>query len=564
MFVVFEGIDGSGKTSISNRVAAELGRQGRSVKHLRAEGRFASPIVEGIREFARNSQYLELCWEAEFLLYVARDVQLMNEMLRPALACHDVVLADRFLYTSEVLARHARGLGESFVRPILKAAADGVEPDLVIWVDVDPAIANARRKLRKLDGGRQGPPARKGLSGSGLPERLRAGYLELAASDPERWFVLSNHGSLEESVQHAVELIGRAQSHGPARAVATYRAAQKQRTSQPPRLASVAAALESFLSRVDELSECEPALGAYLLGGMYGAPVDARRRRLAELAPSAVLNALRGLDDAESQRLRRDLSPRHPNLVLRSLRGGLSSPASWALWQELEAVVPSEALPCLRGSTDARAWAARDRWCEREPEATLASLAGLDDARAWAMRERLLTLCGGVDSTNYEFARALARSVSGLSTEAAWHWRSQAQRVAPVAALASLVGVTDPQSWIWRARALKYAPKVVMNSLSGCAEPAAWRLREQVVRHCKEALSGFEGIDSREAWTLREQSYDIWPSSVVKTLGPLADAERGRAVIERQLAAYPEDISLLRHVARIALGLHRGAAPPAQ
>jgi hypothetical protein len=297
---------------------------------------------------------------------------------------------------------------------------------------------------------------------------------------------------------------------------------------------------------------------------MYGAPVDARRRRLAEFAPGAVLNALRGLDDAESHRLRRELSSSHPNLVLRSLRGGLSSPASWALWQELEAVAPSEALPCLSGSTDARAWAARDRWFEREPETTLASLAGLDDARAWAMRERLLTLRGGVDGASYEFARALARTVSGLSTDAAWHLRSQARRVAPVAALASLAGVNDPQSWIWRAQALKYAPKVVMNSLKGCAEPAAWRLREQVARHCKEALDGFEGVDSPEAWTLREASYDIWPSSVVKTLGPLADAERGRAVIERQLAAYPEDISLLRHVARIALGLHCGALPPAQ
>jgi dTMP kinase len=312
---------------------------------------------------------------------------------------------------------------------------------------------------------------------------------------------------------------------------------------------------------VDELSGREPALAAYLLGGMYGAPVDARRRWLAEFAPQAVLNALRGLDDAESHRLRHELSSAHPLSVLRSLRGGLSSPEGWTLWQELEAVAPSEALPCLSGSTDARAWAARDRWLEREPEATLSSLAGLDDARAWAMRERLLKLRDGVVSTSYEFARALARSVTGLSTDTAWHLRSQARRLAPVAALASLAGVNDPQSWIWRAQALNYAPKVVMNSLKGCSEPAAWRLREQVARHCKEALDGFEGVDNLEAWTLREASYDVWPSSVVKTLGPLADADRGRAVVERQLAAYPEDVSVLRHVARIVLGLHRGAPP---
>ena len=60
MFVVFEGIDGSGKTTISNRVAAELSGEGLRVKHLRADGRFASPVSEGIRELGRSVQNIEL------------------------------------------------------------------------------------------------------------------------------------------------------------------------------------------------------------------------------------------------------------------------------------------------------------------------------------------------------------------------------------------------------------------------------------------------------------------------------------------------------------------------
>lgn len=118
MFVVFEGIDGSGKTTISNRVAAALAEDGLRVKHLRAEGKFVSPVVEGIREFGRNAQNLDLSFEAEFLLYVARDVQLVQEALLPALQTHDLVLADRFLYTPEVLGRHGRHLPETFTRPI--------------------------------------------------------------------------------------------------------------------------------------------------------------------------------------------------------------------------------------------------------------------------------------------------------------------------------------------------------------------------------------------------------------------------------------------------------------
>src|SRR6185295_10368806 len=104
--------------------------------------------------------------------------------LRPALGAHQLILADRFLYTPEVLGRHGRRLPESFTQPILKAAADGLEPDLVILVDVDPTFARARRKLRKLGEQQAKPPSRKGLSGVGLQQRLRLGYLALAAQSP--------------------------------------------------------------------------------------------------------------------------------------------------------------------------------------------------------------------------------------------------------------------------------------------------------------------------------------------------------------------------------------------
>jgi dTMP kinase len=234
MFVVFEGIDGSGKTTISNRVAAELAAEGLSVKHLRAEGKFVSPVSEGIREFGRNAQNLDLSWQAEFLLYVARDVQLIHEALRPALAEHDLVLADRFLYTPEVLGRHGRRLPESFTRPILTAAADGLEPDLVILVDVDPTYARARRKLRKLGEHQAKPPSRKGLSGVGLQQRLRRGYLALADEHPERWVVLENQDSLDKSVKRAVDLIRQAHREGAARAITHFRAARRRQRKRSP------------------------------------------------------------------------------------------------------------------------------------------------------------------------------------------------------------------------------------------------------------------------------------------------------------------------------------------
>src|SRR5689334_14129642 len=134
MFVVFEGIDGSGKTTVSNLVVERLRARGLTVKHLRAEGKFVSSVSEAIRSLARDSKNLELDPRAEFLLYVARDVQLIEEALRQALATHDVVLADRFLFTAEVLARYGRGLPSEYTRPILEAAAGGLSPELVVLI----------------------------------------------------------------------------------------------------------------------------------------------------------------------------------------------------------------------------------------------------------------------------------------------------------------------------------------------------------------------------------------------------------------------------------------------
>src|SRR5262245_57622374 len=150
MFVVFEGIDGSGKTTVSNQVAERLRASGLKITHLRAEGKFASAVSEAIRDLGRDVRNVELAPQTEFLLYVARDVQLIEESLRPALKTSDVVLADRFLFTAEILARKGRHLSRQFTTPVLQCAAGGLAPDLVILVDVDPVLARARRKAHKI------------------------------------------------------------------------------------------------------------------------------------------------------------------------------------------------------------------------------------------------------------------------------------------------------------------------------------------------------------------------------------------------------------------------------
>ena len=106
-------------------------------------------------------------------------------MTRPALGRADVVIADRFLYCAEVLARFGRGLPESYVRPVLQTPRPGGwSRTWWCWSTSIPHIARARRQVAKLVTADRRPPSRKGLGGVGMQHRFRDGYRELAARDP--------------------------------------------------------------------------------------------------------------------------------------------------------------------------------------------------------------------------------------------------------------------------------------------------------------------------------------------------------------------------------------------
>jgi dTMP kinase len=562
MFVVFEGIDGSGKTTVSNMVAERLRGVGLSVKHLRAEGKFVSVVSEAIRDLGRDARNIELVPQAEFLLYVARDVQLIEQALRPALGQTDVVLADRFLYTAEILGRHGRRLSPDWIAPILEAAAGGLSPDLVVLVDVDPVLARARRKAAKLAADDRRPPSRKGLAGVGLQHRMRRGYLDLAAAAPERWVVVDNEDVLEDSVNRVTELIIEAHRSGVAKALQSFRAA-KRKTARPPKpLSTAAEALDAFLTWVDSRSEREPRVAAYLLGGLFGRGIDERRRALATRVPQAVLAGLSGLGDEVSWELREKLQREHPRTVAETLAGFPSHhPRASALRALLEREAPLEIITSLARLDDDLAWELRDRLYDRYPAVVVGSLGMLGSDRAWQTRQRWLDRENGQLGQSYETARIAAKSVTGLDDERSWSVRREVRISAPVAALASLEGVVGPRSWAFRAEFLSRAPKVVMLTLKRLSHPLAWQMRKAVAGDCKEAIDSISWLDDPEAWELREAHADVWPSTVVKTLGPLCEIPRGRELLERQLRAYPGNVSLLKHAAAVALRIHRGSNP---
>ena len=206
-FIDFEGIDGSGKTTLSNRVADRLRASGIEVVHARAGGELPSGIARRIRALTRDGSGTALTPEAELLLNAAREAQILAEAVRPALARGAVVIGDRSLDAHLAMAC-ARGLPPECVRPVLDLAAGGTWADLVVLDDVDPEIARLRKRAGKLDRQETEPPGRKSLAGPALLHRMRAALRELAAREPDRFLVFTNEGedlaALEDAIVAAI------------------------------------------------------------------------------------------------------------------------------------------------------------------------------------------------------------------------------------------------------------------------------------------------------------------------------------------------------------------------
>jgi dTMP kinase len=491
------------------------------------------------------------------MLYVAREVQLAVEVLRPALERADVVIADRYFYTAQVLAGAGRDMPAEEVRPIVESAAAGVWPEMAFLIDVDPSVARGRRKVSKmLNPADRRPVSRKGLTGSGLQVRLRAGYKQLAESDPARWVIVDNtDADLDQVVTALTELILQARAGGKVPGGRLQVGAAPPSVTAP--IDSVAAAYQAFLAWVDRRAFREPTLAAYVLAGISGAEIDARRLSLAGAAPKVIARGLRGLSDPVSWRLRRLLIDAAPMEVALSLEATIpSTNDAWTLRELLADAAPAAVALSLEGLDDETAWALRAQLYDRAPDAVLASLALLDSPRAWEVRARWISERGGLDRAcdTYDRARALAKAVTGLDGAQAWEMRKATRESAPVAALASLKGVTSDRAWSWREKAIGRAPKAVLSTIAGMDDARAWALRVANAPRVREALDSMIALDHPTAWDLRETCLDIWPANTIKSLGVLVNGQRGHELLLRALAAHPDQISLLKQAANIATG----------
>jgi dTMP kinase len=196
-FIVLEGIDGAGKSSQVEPLVAWLHGRGCAVTTCRDPG--ATPTGDAIRAILLDRHDLHLAPTAEMLLYMAARAQLVAEVIRPSLARGEWVVSDRYLLANIVYQGHAGGLDPETIRQVGAIATGGLEPDLVLLLDVDLETA-ARRLARPLD--------KLENRGDAFRGRLRAGYLAEAARQPDRIAVIDATGSpadVQANLRSAVE-----------------------------------------------------------------------------------------------------------------------------------------------------------------------------------------------------------------------------------------------------------------------------------------------------------------------------------------------------------------------
>ncbi len=182
MFITFEGPEGSGKSTQIRLLSLFLQHQGCDVLTTREPG--GTPIGDQIRACLHDVNNTTMESVTELLLYSASRAQLVREVIQPALAAGKVVLCDRYADSTIAYQGYGRGLNLTDLHTMTQIATGGLEPHLTLLLDLDVRRGLARRKV----GGDE--MNRLDLERVAFHERVRNGYHQLAAQQPQRWVII--------------------------------------------------------------------------------------------------------------------------------------------------------------------------------------------------------------------------------------------------------------------------------------------------------------------------------------------------------------------------------------
>ncbi len=181
VFIVFEGGEGSGKTTQAKALANRLRKLGYRIVLTHEPG--GTLLGNKLRRWLKWGRGVTT--QSELFLFLASRSQLVTRVIRPALERGQIVICDRFDASTLAYQGYGRGMDLTFLNNLNSFVTDGLRPDLIILLDVDAEKGLERKRMRIDCFEREEFP---------FHYRVREGYLQMAASDPARWLVVD--GSL--------------------------------------------------------------------------------------------------------------------------------------------------------------------------------------------------------------------------------------------------------------------------------------------------------------------------------------------------------------------------------
>jgi len=191
LFVTFEGPEGGGKTTQMRRLTTYLQEQGYDVLATREPG--GTPIGDRVRAILLDPLHIEMQPQAEYLLFSAARAQHVAQVIRPHLLRGGLVLCDRYADASLAYQGYGYQLDLDALRTITHFATGGLVPDLTFCFDV-PVEVGLRRKAKGA-GDAWNRMEQKEVD---FHQRVRAGYLAMAAHEPARWAVIDATQTVDE------------------------------------------------------------------------------------------------------------------------------------------------------------------------------------------------------------------------------------------------------------------------------------------------------------------------------------------------------------------------------
>ncbi|OQY10205.1 MAG: dTMP kinase [Fusobacteriia bacterium 4572_132] len=192
MFITFEGVEGSGKTTQIKLLKKKLESEGYKILLTREPG--GTIISEKIREILLDPENNEMASLTELLLYYASRSQHLYEKIKIAKNKGEIVLCDRFSDSTLAYQGYGRGLDKEIIKQLTKIVEQGNSPDLTILIDIDPEIGLVRAK--KVSENEEGD--RLEQEKMGFHKKVWNGYREIAKENQKRVVIIDGNMSIEE------------------------------------------------------------------------------------------------------------------------------------------------------------------------------------------------------------------------------------------------------------------------------------------------------------------------------------------------------------------------------